>query len=89
MKTNKLTACSLRVGIAAVALALCASAFAGSSKTASQKARAARHTHTYCYVQLSNTSFPQPCDRLVGLPSTSTPMDIIGEIPVVRVTVRD
>ena len=87
MKTsNKLSASSLRCGVAALAIALCASAFAGANSDAPNVPRHVRHqARKICYVQLSNTSFPQPCDRFVGgLPSTASPMVIIGELPVVR-----
>jgi hypothetical protein len=39
-----------------------------------------------CYVKLSGSPFLQPCDRLGPVPTTASPMDIIGEYPpMVRV----
>lgn len=75
----------LQCGIAAVALVACASAFAGPNTKATAKSSHAgrKTTRAICYVQLSNTSFPQPCTRLnSGLPNTASPMVIIGELPM-------
>ncbi len=69
-------------------------AFAGAdqpSGVARQKhARRQTVVRESCYVLLSNSPFPQPCDRAGPVPSTASPMDIIGEVPrhIVRTTSR-
>ena len=87
-KFQHLSACCWQCGIVAIAVLFCGSAFAGSTKKAPATSVKAGHkaTRTICYVQLSNSPFGQPCTRLVnGVARTATPMDIIGEIPMVRV----
>lgn len=80
---------ALRCGVAAVAIAFCVSALAGADSKASKAPRHYAHkAQKTCYVMLSNTSFPQPCDRVAGIPSTATPMEIIGEVKIVEVTRR-
>ena len=77
-----------RYGIVAIAVLFCGSAFAGATKKAPALSAKAgnKATRTICYVQLSNSHFGQPCTRLVNrVARTATPMDIIGEIPMVRV----
>jgi hypothetical protein len=91
MKTRNmfqhLSACCWHCAIVAIAVLFCGSAFAGSTKKAPTSVKAGnKATRTICYVQLSNTHFGQPCTRLVnGVARTASPMDIIGEIPMVRV----
>lgn len=92
MKTRNmfqhLSACCWQCGIVAIAVLFCGSAFAGSIKKAPATSVKAGHktAQTICYVQLSNTIFGQPCDRFVNrVARTASPMDIIGEIPMVRV----
>ena len=87
-KFQHLSACCWQFGIVVIAVLFCGSAFAGSVKTAPTRSVKAGHkaTRTFCYVQLSNSPFAQPCTRLVnGVARTATPIDIIGEIPMVRV----
>jgi hypothetical protein len=59
-----------------MAMAFCASALADSQrplvKLAKQKPRKA------CYVMTTASGIPIPCDRIRGIPTTSSPMDIIG-----------
>jgi hypothetical protein len=92
MKTRNmfqhLSARCWQCGIVAIAVLFCGSAFAGSTKKAPAMSVKAgpKATRTICYVQLSNSSFAQPCERVAHrIPRTATPIDIIGEIPMVRV----
>ena len=87
MKTNMqrshLIAASIRIGMAAVAVVFATSGFA--QPTASSKYRAVRSkNHKDCYVMLSSSPFPQPAERLGSTPSTASPMDIIGEAPLMH-----
>src|SRR3954470_20908399 len=90
MKTNRtqghLLGLSVRFGVAAVAVAFAASGFAqptsGTTSNRSVKVRA--KTASTCYVLLSSSPFPQPADRLGPTPSTASPMEIIGEAPVLH-----
>jgi hypothetical protein len=79
MKTNKL-GWLIQGSIAVAALAVCASASAGAVKRNTMP----RH-YKACYVKVSGTNVPQPCARVRGIPSTATPMNIIGEMPAVVV----
>ncbi|MGI9086451.1 MAG: hypothetical protein ACR2HH_01715 [Chthoniobacterales bacterium] len=91
MKTcnTYLSARALRCGVAALAVAFCVSALAGADSKAPKMSRhMGQKARKTCYVMLSNTSFPQPCDRVGGIPSTATPMDIIGEVKIVEVDRR-
>ena len=59
-----------------MAMAFCASALADPQKPvvklAKQKAR------KVCYVMTTASGIPLPCDRIRGIPTTSSPMDVIG-----------
>lgn len=74
---------SARIGIAAIALAFAATGFAAPIKgSVVKKYRAgAKVAQTKCYVVLTSSPFPQPCERLGSVPSTASPMDIVGEYP--------
>ena len=77
----------VRFGIAAVALVFSASVFAGPTKDhplSPNRATTRNVVRKSCLVQFSGSAFPQPCERLGPLPSTTIPMDIIGEYPVRR-----
>lgn len=91
MKTNtrqgRLFGWSVRFGIAALAVAFAASGFAQPSKEgAANKNRniRAKAPLKNCYVYLSASPFPQPVERLGYTPSTASPMNIIGEAPVLH-----
>ncbi len=84
---HHLSARCVRCGIVAVTVVFCGSAFAGSNKEASAIYTKAGHrtARKICYLNLSNTSFAQPCNYVVnGIASTTTPMNILGEMPIVR-----
>ncbi len=91
MKTNKpqgrLLGWSVRFGIAALAVAFAASGFAGPSNdgSANTKNRSVRAKAPLkdCYVMLTGSPFPQPLARLGSIPSTASPMIIIGGPPVI------
>jgi hypothetical protein len=74
--------------MAAVAIAFAASGFADPTKgaTSSKRAVAKKPAHHKCFVTLSSSPFPQPCDRLGAVPSTASPMIIIGQAPPMRHT---
>jgi hypothetical protein len=86
MKRSRLVAQSIRIGMAAVAVAFAASGFAqptsGSSTSGARTVRSKNHKD--CYVMLSSSPFPQPAERLGSTPSTASPMDIIGEAPLMH-----
>jgi hypothetical protein len=89
MKANttcrRLFTWSARFACAAGALAFANSGFAQPNNSDSaKKAKANVHPnadHKRCYVMLSSSPFPQPCDRVGAVPTTASPMVIIGEAP--------
>ena len=87
MKTNlrqgQLFGWSVRFGMAAVAVAFAASGFAQPTRGGATSKRVAskKAAHHKCFVTLSSSPFPQPCDRLGPVPSTASPMIIIGQAP--------
>lgn len=59
-----------------MAMALCASAFADPGKP---KVKLAKQKPTKaCYVMTTASGIPLPCERIRGIPTTSSPLDIIG-----------
>ena len=78
MKTNKV-GWLIQGSLAVAAMAVCASASGAVKRTAMPK------HYKACYVKVSGTNVPQPCARLRGIPSTASPMNIIGEMPIVVV----
>ena len=70
---------SVRCVSVAIAFAFCASAFADPSKNVVQLAnKPAKKTTKTCYTYISNSAIPQSCDRLSAIPTTATPMLILG-----------
>jgi hypothetical protein len=64
--------------------AFCASAFADPSKnvvlpTAQQPVK--KTTKKMCYVMTSASGIPMPCERLAAIPTTASPMLILGHAP--------
>jgi len=90
MKTNtthgRVFGWSVRFGVAALAVAFAASGFAqpNSGSTRNKQVKVRAKTATSCYVLLTSSPFPQPADRLGSVPSTASPMNIIGEAPVLH-----
>ena len=65
----------------AIAFAFCASAFADPSRNVvelSKQQPTKRTAHKECYTYISNSGIPQPCSRLGAIPTTATPMFVIG-----------
>jgi hypothetical protein len=60
-----------------LALAFCASAFAGSDQPQIMKVTKPRKTKV-CYVMTTASGIPIPCERIRGIPTTGSPMDVIG-----------
>jgi hypothetical protein len=70
MKTAiRLTSLVLAVGFGA-------SAFAGSDQPQVKVTRPKKIK--VCYVMTTASGIPIPCDRIRGIPTTSSPMDVIG-----------
>jgi hypothetical protein len=67
-----------------IACAFCASAYADPSKNVVELSKVQpikKTAHKVCYTYISNSGIPQPCDRLGAIPTTSSPMIIIGVNP--------
>jgi hypothetical protein len=67
-----------------IACAFCASALADPSKNVvelSKQQPAKKTAHKVCYTYISNSAIPQPCNRLGAIPTTSSPMIVIGVNP--------
>lgn len=73
MKTAiRLTSLVLAVGFAA-------SAFAGSDQPRQAQVKLAKPKKIkVCYVMTTSSGIPIPCERIRGIPTTSSPMDVIG-----------
>ncbi|HEY0369529.1 MAG TPA: hypothetical protein VGC85_08030 [Chthoniobacterales bacterium] len=72
---------------AVAAIAFCGSTLADSSKDGPVSAKQARVEQkaprkTY-YIQMGSSGIPQPCERFAPVPTTASPMEIIGELPTV------
>ena len=66
----------------AIAFAFCASVFASDpSKNVVQTSKPTKKSTRVCYTYISNSGIPQPCSRLGAIPTTSTPMLVIGVNP--------
>jgi hypothetical protein len=59
-----------------MAMALCASALADPGKPTVKLAR--QKPTKICYVMTTASGIPVPCERIRGIPTTSTALDIIG-----------
>ena len=66
---------ALRLTSVLVALTFCGSAFAGPGKP---PVKLAKKPTKACYIMTSASGIPLPCDRIRGIPTTSSPMDIMG-----------
>jgi hypothetical protein len=63
----------------AIAFAFCASAFAEPNKNAAELSKqSVKKGSKICYTYISNSGIPQPCDRLGAIPTTATPILILG-----------
>jgi hypothetical protein len=65
-----------------LAVAFCASAFAGSDTPNSgrqgNQVPLAKKKYKACYIMTTASGIPIPCDRIRGIPTTPSPLDIIG-----------
>jgi hypothetical protein len=88
VRQRRAFAWSVRLGVAAIAATVVASGLAHPPKQAASHKRAVQKkaSHKNCSVVLSGNLFPQPCDRLGPIPSTASPMVIIGRAPAMRHT---
>lgn len=59
-----------------LALGFGASTFAGSDQPQVKVMRAKKYRA--CYVMTTASGIPVPCDRIRGIPTTGSPMDVIG-----------
>jgi hypothetical protein len=66
---------------AALSLAFCASAFAGADENVvMRKYQAVQQPKKVVYlVRTTASAIPQPIDRLGGIPTTTVPMQVIGD----------
>jgi hypothetical protein len=66
---------------AALSLAFCVSAFAGGGENVvMQKYQAVQHPKKVVYLVRSTASaIPQPIDRLGGIPTTTAPLQVLGD----------
>ena len=85
MKTTTRLRClrgwSVRCACIAILLASFAPAFADPSKnvvTSAREQSAPKRVQKVCYVMSSVSGIPQPCDRFGGIPTTTSPILIIG-----------
>jgi len=63
---------------AVVSLAFGASAFADASKNVVMPTQQTKIVRKVCYVMTVASGIPQPCDRFAGVPTTASPIIIIG-----------
>ena len=77
---SRLRGASFRCASVALAFTFCASAFAAdSSKNVvppAQPRRVMKTAHKMCYTFTTTSSIPVPCERVSGIPTTSSPMTI-------------
>ncbi len=59
-----------------MAVAFCSTAFAGSERAPVKLAK--QKSTKVCYVMTTASGIPLACERLRGIPTTSSPMDVIG-----------
>ena len=59
-----------------IAMAFCGSALADPQKPVVKLAK--QKPRKVCYVMTTASGIPLPCERLRGIPTTPSPMDIIG-----------
>ncbi len=81
IRLSRLCGWSIRCASIVLAVAFCASAFADPSENVVLPATqqpAQRTVKKLCYVVTASSAIPQPCDRLAAIPTTATPMLIIG-----------
>ena len=76
-KTNVTVACCALIA----PLAFCASAFADPSKNVvslPKQQPAQKRIQKVCLTYISGSAMPQPCSRLGAIPTTASPMIILG-----------
>jgi hypothetical protein len=83
---HRLGGWSVRCAGIAIIFVVCASAFAEPDKkvTPLPKQATKKTVKKVCYTYISGSGTPQPCDRLGTIPTTASPMDIVGSYPVER-----
>jgi hypothetical protein len=76
---------AIRLTSLVLAVGLCASAFAGSDQPPvnqrqvnQAQAQASQSKRKVCLVMTSSSAIPIPCERIRGIPTTSSAMDVIG-----------
>ncbi|HEY2124286.1 MAG TPA: hypothetical protein VGG94_02385 [Chthoniobacterales bacterium] len=61
-----------------MAMAFCGSALADPPKPVVKLAKQKPRKVKVCYVMTTASGIPLPCERIRGIPTTPSPMDIIG-----------
>jgi hypothetical protein len=86
VRQRRIFAWSAPFGVAVIAITFTGSGFAHPTKKAATGNRVVQKntSHEKCSVVFSGNPFPQPCDRLGPIPSTASPMVIIGQAPPMR-----
>lgn len=81
---------AIRLTSLMLAAGFCASAFAGSDQpqanqsqayqrqTNQAQAKMARPKRKICFVMTTASGIPVPCERIRGIATTASPMDVIG-----------
>jgi hypothetical protein len=64
-----------------LSLAFCATAFADPSKNVvAQKKQVPARKIVVCYIKTIASGIPQPCLRYQGIPTTESPVEVIGRV---------
>jgi len=76
---------AIRLTSLVLAAGFCASAFAGSDQPPvnqrqvnQAQAKVSRPKRKVCFVMTTSSGIPVPCERIRGIPTTGSPMDVIG-----------
>jgi hypothetical protein len=65
---------AIRLTSVVMAVAFCASAFAAEPSKPVVK----KNVRKVCYMLITGSGVPQPCDRIRGIPTTASALDVLG-----------